>query len=174
MTTRRSSRALHVALECSAYGMCVTESYDQTLSSLAALPLHKEEESGTVPLLELFCWNAINIRKRLLTHALRWHANHCTWAARSTLCTCVPGEHAFGSRLHITVMLRPQILHIHVPQDKNLATRGTARLNLICLVHVHHYYYPFLLIYRTLIPANSWEVSWSELSLTICHPQPCI
>ena len=30
--------------------------------SLAGQPLHKEDGSGTVPLLELFCWNAINIR----------------------------------------------------------------------------------------------------------------
>ena len=39
------------------------------LSSLAGQPLHKEEGSGTVPLLELFCWNAINIREFVFSYA---------------------------------------------------------------------------------------------------------
>ena len=43
--------------------------------------------------------------------------NHFTWAARHVLSAYVPGEHSCGSCLYTTVVLWPQILHIHVPQD---------------------------------------------------------
>ena len=31
-----------------------------------------------------------------MLYALQWHTNHCTWAARSVLSACVPGEHSCG------------------------------------------------------------------------------
>ena len=37
--------------------------------SLAGQPLHREEGSGTAPLLELFCWNAINPHGITLSNA---------------------------------------------------------------------------------------------------------
>ena len=36
---------------------------------LVGQPLHKEEGSGTAALLELFCWNAINIRELVFSYA---------------------------------------------------------------------------------------------------------
>ena len=45
-------------------------SWDTILNyGLMAPPLHKEEGSGTAPLLELFCWNAINICALALCYA---------------------------------------------------------------------------------------------------------
>ena len=38
-------------------------------ATLAAPPLHREEGSGTAPLLELFRWNAINIRELAFSYA---------------------------------------------------------------------------------------------------------
>ena len=37
--------------------------------SLASQPLHKKEGSGTAQLLELFCWNAINITRATYFYA---------------------------------------------------------------------------------------------------------
>ena len=38
-------------------------------TSLTGQPLHKEEGSGTVLLLELFCWNVINISELAFSYA---------------------------------------------------------------------------------------------------------
>ena len=71
------------------------------------------------PLFELFYWNAINVHELAFSYA------------RFTLCgdtlTTAHGLHAVRSALvcevhvssclHITVMLWPQNLHIHIPQD---------------------------------------------------------
>ena len=62
-----------------------------------------------------------------LTHTLRFAvtcylANHCTWAARSAC------EDGFGSRLHITVIVWLQNLHIHVPQDMGFLGKRRARV----------------------------------------------
>ena len=42
-------------------------------TSLASQPLHKKEGSGTAPLLELFCWNAINITRATYFYASLAH-----------------------------------------------------------------------------------------------------
>ena len=58
-------------------------------------PLHREEGSGTAPLFELFCWNAINIRELAFSYA------------RFTLCgdtlTAAHGLHAVRSALECQV-----------------------------------------------------------------------
>ena len=41
------------------------KNFTHATPSLAGQPLHKEEGSGKAPLLELFCWNAINVRASL-------------------------------------------------------------------------------------------------------------
>ena len=57
------------ALQCMKMEQCFPVEGFQSYTNLAGQPLHKEEGSGMVPSLELFCWNAINIRKLAFSYA---------------------------------------------------------------------------------------------------------
>ena len=92
------------------------------LPSLADQPLHKEEGSGTAPLFELFCWNAINIHELTFSYARFTLCNDTLTAAHGlhTACSalvCQVSTVVVCACISAAVILRPQDFHIHVPQD---------------------------------------------------------
>ena len=89
-------------------------------------PLHKERKGlvcTITRIVQLEC--IINIRALkpivFLFACFTLYGDELTTAndlhAVCSVYTCLPGEHGCGLHLHIMVVLQPQNLHTHVPQD---------------------------------------------------------